>query len=51
MKKQYYVGSSDLLDYIYDLNGEKAFIKFCENFLKVKIKWIEERGQYEIGGK
>jgi len=46
--KKYCCGSSDLLDLVYDYNGEKEFIKFCEKFLKVKIKWVEERGQYEV---
>lgn len=46
--KKYICNSSELLDLIYDNNGEKKFIKFCENFLNVKIKWIEERGQYQV---
>lgn len=46
--KKYLCGSSELLDLIYDYNGEKDFIKFCEKFLKVKITWNVERGQYIV---
>jgi hypothetical protein len=46
--KKYFCGSSEILDLIYTENGEKEFLNFCEKFLKVKIKWVEERGQYLV---
>lgn len=43
-----YESSEDLLNGIYDIGKEKQFLKFCEKQLKVKIRWIDGRGQYEV---
>lgn len=35
-----YYTSEELLDLVYDNNGENQFLEFCTNFLEVKdIKW------------